>query len=361
MSINIPTFYLTDFFCQPAQAQVDRSYIDKNFIMEHCIHILKFSIIMISEYSMFGLFHCVASLMSSLTVIFGNVIIIYAFWKASSMSLAPRILMLSLAASDLGVGLIVQPTNSVIMIKLLAVIEDDGDEGDHALYPICPLIKTWQFFAIFFAGASVLTVGAISVERYLAMSLHLRYQELVTPARVLIVVTVIWITALSTALLQTLVAFNDIINSSGVFLTISLASFAYIKIYKIARRHQNQIHDQAQLQNQDNQARQMARARKLAMNSFYIYVILLICYVPSLCISPAFMMSRSPGSLLTLCYFLSASLIFYNSSLNPLVYCWKIRELRETVVDILKRLFQDVFLVIFRKTTQPNQFYHETL
>ena len=294
---------------------------------------------MISKYSLFGLFHCVISLITSLTAILGNVIIIYAFWKASSMPPASRILLLSLAASDLGVGLIVQPVNSAIMIKMLAVIEGDGGEGDHALYLIRPLVKTWQFFTIFFAGASLLTVGAISADRYLAMSLHLRYQELVTSTRVFIVVTAIWITAFFTALLQTLIAFNDIINSSGVVLTISLASFAYIKIYKIARHHQSQIYDQAQLQNQINRATQMARARKLAINSFYIYVILLICYVPSLCISSTFMMSRPPGPLLTLCYFLSASLIFYNSSLNPLVYCWKIREVREAVVDILKRLF----------------------
>lgn len=307
--------------------------------MEHCIHVLKFSITMISEYPIFGLFHCVASLMSSLTASVGNSIIIYAFWKASSMPLSSRILLLSLAASDLGVGLIVQPTNTAIMARMLILVDSDGDEDTQGLYLICPLVKTWQFFGILFAGASLLTIGAISIDRCLALSLHLRYRELVTPARVFIVVTAIWITAFLSALLQVLITFNDLINVSGEVLIIVIASFAYIKIYKIARHHQNQIHAQAQLENQTNRSTQLARAKKLAINTFYIYVILLICYVPSLCISPIFMMSRTPGPLLTLFYFMGASLVFYNSSLNPLVYCWKIREVREAVVDILKRLF----------------------
>ena len=307
--------------------------------MEHCIHVLKFSVIMISEYPIFGIFHCVTSLMSSLTAIFGNSIIIYAFWKASSMPLASRILLLSLAVSDLGVGLIVQPINTAIMVRMLVFMNSYGDEDNYALHLICPLVKTWQFFAVFFAGASLLTIGAISIDLYLALSLHLRYQELVTSARVFIVVTAIWITAFLAALLQTLLAFNDFINSSGEILIIILASFAYIKIYKIARHHHNQIQDQAQLQNQNNQMTHLASAKKLAINTLYIYVILLICYLPSLCISPMFMMSSTPSPLLTLCYFMGASLIFYNSSLNPLVYCWKIREVREAVVDILKRLY----------------------
>ena len=201
------------------------------------------------------------------------------------------------------------------------------------------LIKTWQFLSIFFAGASLLTVGAISIDRFLALYLHLRYRQIVTVSRVLAVVSGIWITAFVTALFQTLTVFNDIINLTGELLVLAMASFAYITIYKIARRHHNQIYGQAQLENQNHQVTQLSRAKKLAINSLYIYIIIIICYVPSLCISLIFAMSRTPGSLLTLCYYLAASLLFFNSSLNPLVYCWKLREVREAAVDILKSLF----------------------
>lgn len=307
--------------------------------MDRCSHILKFSLMMIAEYPGFGLFHCVASLMSCLTATFGNSIIICAFRKASSMNPASRILLLSVAASDLGVGLFVQPTNTAIMVKLLVFKNIHGDVANPDLYLMCPLVKTWQFLSIFFAGASLLTVGAISIDRFLALYLHLRYRQIVTTSRVVAVVTGIWITAFLTAMLQTLTVFNDIINLTGELLVLVMASFAYITIYKIARRHHNQIYGQVQLENQNDQVTQLSRAKKLAINSLYIYVIIIICYFPSLCISLIFTMSRTPGSLLTLCYYLGASLVFFNSSLNPLVYCWNLREVREAVVDTLKSLF----------------------
>ena len=115
-----------------------------------------------------------------------------------------------LAASDLGVGLIVQSINIAIIIKLLAVIEGDGGEGDHALYLIRPLVKTWQFFTIFFAGASLLTIGASSVNRNLAMSLHVTNHELTTPARVFIVTAAIWVRAFLSARLQTLITLTTL-------------------------------------------------------------------------------------------------------------------------------------------------------
>ena len=297
--------------------------------MDHCSRILRFSLTMIAEYPGFGLFHCVTSLLSCFTATFGNCIIICAFQKVSSMPPASRTLLLSVAVSDLGVGLIVQPINTAIMAKML--VPD--------LYLICPLVKTWQFFTVFFAGSSLLTIGAISIDRFLALYLHLRYQQIVTASRVVAVVTSIWITAFLTALFQTLTVFNDIINLTGELLVIVMASFAYITIYKIARRHHNQIFGQAQLDNQNIQVTQLSHARKLAINSLYIYVIIIICYVPSLFISLIFAMSRTPSSLLTLFYYLGASLVLFNSSLNPLVYCWKLREVREAAVDILKNLF----------------------
>lgn len=307
--------------------------------MDQCSHVLKFSLLMIEEYPGFGLFHCVTSLISCLTATFGNSIIICAFRKASSMTPASRILLLSVAASDLGVGLFVQPVNTAIMIRMLIFRKIHGGVANGDLYMICPLIKTWQFLSIFFAGASLLTVGAISIDRFLALYLHLRYRQIVTVSRVVAVVSGIWMTAFLTAVLQTLTVFNDIINLTGELLVLIMASFAYIMIYKIALRHHNQIYGQAQLQNQTDQVTQLSRAKKLAINSLYIYVIIIICYVPSLCISLIFTMARTPGSLLTLCYYLGASLVFLNSSLNPLVYCWKLREVREAAVDILKNLF----------------------
>lgn len=307
--------------------------------MEYCIHLMKFSLIMLNEHPIYGIFQSVASVMFSLTAIFGNAIVIYAFWIASSMNRTSRILLLSLAASDLGIGLLVQPINAAMVVQMLATVRSGGSADYQTMTFLCPLLTTFLFFSIFFCGTSLLTVGAISIDRYLALSLHLRYDELVTQARVCIAVSAIWITSFLAAILQTFLGFNDIINASGVVLVILVASFAYFRVYRIAFHHQNQICVHDGQQNQICQLTQFGRAKRLAMKTLYIYVILLICYVPSLFIFPAFMMSEAPTSFLTLFYYLGALLIFFNSCLNPLVYCWKICEVRETVVDVLKRMF----------------------
>jgi len=127
--INIKDFfYFTEcFFLSVLRTSLKDKNRHMDLNMDRCSHILKFSLMMIVEYPGFGLFHCVASLMSCLTATFGNSIIICAFRKASSMNPASRILLLSVAASDLGVGLFVQPTNTAIMVKLLVFKNIHGD------------------------------------------------------------------------------------------------------------------------------------------------------------------------------------------------------------------------------------------
>ena len=56
-------------------------------------------------------------------------------------------------------------------------------------------------------------------------------------------------------------------------------------------------------------------------------------------IFPVFMKSKNFWALLTLFYYVGAFLVLFNSYFSPLVYCWKLGEVRETVVDALKRMF----------------------
>ena len=304
--------------------------------MEYCDQLIKFSLIMLHEYPVFGTLYSAVSALFALTAILGNVILIYALWVASSINRTSKILLLSLAASDLSVGLLVHPLNAAMMIQMLR-LSASNVEQDATL--LLPLVKTNLFFSLFSGAASLFIVGAISIDRYLAISIHLRYAVLVTPRRVRLVVFAIWITSFTAALLQSLQYFSPMISTVGVVLVMAVASFSYFKIFRTVSHHQNQICVQGAQQNQICQLSPSARAAKLAKKTLYIYIIFVICFFPSLFIFPAFEMSKAPTSLLTLFYYLAAFLILLNSSLNPLVYCWKICEVRETVADVLRRMF----------------------
>ena len=113
---------------------------------------------------------------SAYTAIMLNILTIHAIRKTSSLPKPLKTLLLSLAVSDLGVGLLAQPLYIARMVN-----------------PTYHSTRTaLNIIALLFVNTSFFTVVAISVDRFLAIHLHLRYQELVTHKRVVAVVISIW-------------------------------------------------------------------------------------------------------------------------------------------------------------------------
>ena len=117
---------------------------------------------------------------------------IRALWKASSIPANIKKFFLSLAVSDLAVGLLAQ--------LMLAVVPRMAANGGHDFDLLCPTSLTVCYFSFFLlACASFLNVTAIAVDRLLAITLHLRYRELVTSECVIIALVSVWITSGSAA------------------------------------------------------------------------------------------------------------------------------------------------------------------
>lgn len=115
-----------------------------------------------------------------------------------------------------------------------------------------------------------------------------------------------------------------------------LITVAYIRIYKIVRYHRNQIQNQRQIYN--NAAMEASKEKKSALNCFYVYVILLVCYLPNLLASVILEVDNTRMSTLV-AYFASISFLYLSSSLKPLVYSWRYREVRHIVKNKLKKVF----------------------
>ena len=84
---------------------------------------------------------------------------------------------------------------------------------------------------------------AVSEDRLLAVHLHLRYQELVTHRRVVIVVIGIWVYSafLSLIILWELLSTRDLIRTISAAFGFIITLVVYIRIYQTVRRHKNHI------------------------------------------------------------------------------------------------------------------------
>ena len=134
----------------------------------------------------------ILNLTFSIVALVGNLLVISALWRTSSIPSTLRKLFINLAFSDLAVGLIPQLTFGVINATMLKMVASENHNFD----VFCPIIFTFYHFSAFLlASASFFTVTTMALDRFLAIYLHLRYHELVTSNRVTAVLAVLWFTS----------------------------------------------------------------------------------------------------------------------------------------------------------------------
>ena len=144
--------------------------------------------------------------MSFFLTIIGNSIVIYSCWTAPNIAPPSRVFFINLAVSDLLVGLVVLPLSAVYRARILIRLNNQSNDYDSNLE--CDISKTVGFFALFLSGVSLNSIAVIAVDRYLGLSLHLRYHTLVTAKRALIVVAIAWISFLLLTLESMVVFFK---------------------------------------------------------------------------------------------------------------------------------------------------------
>ena len=271
-----------------------------------------------------------------LTAMVLNIITIQALRKISSFPKPLKTLLLSLAVSDLGVGLLVHP---LYIVLLVMNIEQNTNNRIFIMVSKAKLISGHLLCV-----ASFLGIIALTVDRFLAIHLHLRYQELVTHRRVVTVVISVWVWSSCFSLFvlnRVLENVLAIINATIGAVCLTTTGFIYCKIYSIVRHHTNQIHALQLQPVGQNQNGELANAVRLktALATFYVYVVFVVCFLPFMCVNAAYQIYGESELGLHLLYY-SRTLMYLNSSLNPLVYCWKMRNIRQAVISVLRNIFQ---------------------
>ena len=278
---------------------------------------------------------CVLNAFFALTAVVLNSVTIHAIRKMSSALLPKnlRVLLLNLAFSDLSVGLMVQP---IYIIHLTFRFE--SQQGDNSLMNTLTSVTVTVFLC-----ASVLGVSILSVDRFLAVYLHLRYQEIVTPKRIVSILILSWVISTIVSLFFIAQEYRDFLwIFLKVFLATCLTTIALLqcKIYSIVRRHRFQMRAQqvqGSMQTDEETRATFERQKSSVRSAFYIYLLVLACYLPN--IFTYFVYKKSKERIFTILHQYMLTLLFVNSCLNPLIYCWKLRHIRRTIRMILRNIF----------------------
>ena len=226
----------------------------------------------------------------------------------------------SLAASDLTVGFVVQPLYITSTIT-----------GNSVLF------QATLMTAACATGVSLLIITAISVDRFLALHYHMRYPSLMTTHRAMYTSATLWLVSflLSFLTFWKMSAYY-FVTAVTIAICLLVSTVCYIRIYRIVRQHQLQIHAQQQAVGSivaNNQT--MLRSTKSAKNTFIYYIVMILCYSPLFTSMAVLSISFKDW---TNEWSLGDTAAFMNSSINPFLYCWRLRELRMPVIATAKQM-----------------------
>ena len=261
----------------------------------------------------------------SITASLGNILILIALRKVTSIHPPTKLLFQCLAITDLGVGLISQPLMATLILPV--------DNIDIKIWSVL-FFRLLGSLSIAFCGVSVVASTALSVDRLLALFLGLRYRHVVTLKRIRAVLACGCL-----ALLLTVLVWNFRTKPARIMITIFLtlclitSLFCYTKIVLRLRQHQSSVRDNAQ-QGQANTGGSplnLERYKRTVVSVALVQLALVICYFPFNIFNTLIHLTGIYPSISFLLDFTFTTLLFLNSSLNPFLYCWRIKEIRQAV------------------------------
>ena len=269
------------------------------------------------------------NILLSIITFFGNATVLLALSKVSTLHPASKLLFRTLAATDFCVGVISQP---LTVVSLMSEI--------HGQFNVCRYASTVRFLISYvLCTMSLLTTAAINLDRLLALSLRLRYRQFVTLKRMYVIVTAFWVLTIPFSVMSLI---SERITS-WVFTIVLLSCFiisgiSYAKIFRILHHNQTQVNSLPVCQMQPNPVRTPNTEvyKKTVSTIMWVQIGLVVCYVPYLVIG--LVLRRNQTVAIVLAWRCTGTLLYFNSSLNPVLYCWKMSSVKKAMKETVRKI-----------------------
>ena len=262
----------------------------------------------------------------------GNALILATIWRRTFGRTSFHILLSGLAFTDFFTGLIVQPFYAAISFIYLTNPTVAHDMPLHvAVIHIIGVSSPILFFTI-----TIATITVMAIERWLYMSRrfyftsHRRHFTITVIIILLFPIPSIVIRFLEYEHIFRLIIITEM--SSCYLITL----FAYFKVYRIIRRHQHRIRTRGISQKFGRTAINLAKYKKSVATMLCILLLFSFCFLPYIVYIA---ITFTPASTENLKIFLAGNasvvLLFLSSSLNPGLYLWRMRDIRNGLKQLL--------------------------
>jgi len=248
-----------------------------------------------------------------------NVLVIMAVIRRPRLQSYPNILLACLAATDVLTGLTVQPFfilwKSLELLGIRYLFVKDCHNSLLRILSVC----------------SCLHLTLLTFERLIAINFTMRYPYLVTTKNIKVAVTAFWIFTLSSELLRLLLTGANIMFNLAagliLFSCVIFISSTYIILYRETLRHRKKIKNQ---QLPQEEVERFLKDSKALKTTVFVVGAVILCFLP---------MAFAVLSLVTkvnMIYQVSWMRTFgmLNSLFNPLIYCWRNKQMRQFVFRI---------------------------
>ena len=260
----------------------------------------------------------------------GNALILAAIWKKTFARTPFHILVSGLAMTDLCTGLIAQPFYAGA--SFMYVANPRRQDND--------ILRTiGDSSAIYFFSITALLMTLMSIERWL----HMSRRSLVSLRRGCFTVIILLLIPIPAVVCRILVNENNMYGKNTYIITMTLmlccyltTAFAYYKVYRIIRHHQQQVQANEASQNHGRQAIDLAKYKKSVASILYIVVLFSVCFIPFI-VSSGVHIGVPSASEARLAIMMSKVLLFLSSSLKPGLYVWRMNDIRNGVKQLFYR------------------------
>ena len=138
---------------------------------------------------------------------------------------------------------------------------------------------------------------------------------------------------------------NDIAWSVVLALIITslvTSAFSYVKIYLRLYSQQRKLHiqrarEQHHAHREEIKSGRTERYKRTVASICWVQLAIVACYIPFIIVATLRIHGGIDGDGLQMARRLVVTFTYFNSSLNPILYCWKIAEVRQAVKDAICR------------------------